>query len=117
MLDLELRAEFDDHFVVEVGTIVCDNPFGDVVSTYEIMFDESSHDILGNRCKRGCFYPLGKIVNCHKDETMSVGSGGLISPIISIPHIANGQGAVKTFRGTRGTCTISFHGGPIVTCS
>ena len=25
---------------------------------------------------------------------------GLISPIISMPHIAKGQGAVKTFRGT-----------------
>src|SRR3954465_3375399 len=29
---------------------------------------------------------------------------GLISPIISMPHIANGHGAVSTFRGTGGTC-------------
>ena len=47
MLDLELRAEFGDHFVIEIGTIVCDNPFGDAVSADENMFDESSHNILG----------------------------------------------------------------------
>src|SRR4051812_43634489 len=34
---------------------------------------------------------------------------GLISPIISIPHIAKGQGAVRTFNGTGGTCTLSAY--------
>ena len=57
MFNIELRAEFGDHFVVEVGTIICDNPFEDAVSTDKIMLDESSHNILGNRCERGCFYP------------------------------------------------------------
>src|ERR1043165_5116593 len=77
MLDLELREEFGEHFVIEVGTVVCDNPFKTAVPTDKIMLDESSHNILGNRCKRGCFYPLCEIVNCHKNETMSIGSGGL----------------------------------------
>ena len=71
MLDLELRAEFSDHFVVEIRVVICDNPFGSAIPTDKIMLDESSHNILGNRCERGCFYPLGKVINCHKDETMS----------------------------------------------
>ena len=74
MLDLELRAEFGDHLVVEISTIVCDNPFGEAVSADEIMFDESSHDILGNRCVRGCFYPLGKLINIDEDEPVSIKS-------------------------------------------
>src|ERR1051325_8676925 len=56
MLDLELRAEFGDHLVVEVRTVICDNLFRSAIPTDKIMFDESSHDILGNRCERGCFY-------------------------------------------------------------
>src|ERR1043165_9635393 len=41
MLDLELRAEFGDHFVVEIGAIICDNPFGSAISTDKIMLDRS----------------------------------------------------------------------------
>ena len=36
MLDLELHAEFRDHSVVEVSTIVLDNPFVDAISTDEV---------------------------------------------------------------------------------
>ena len=87
MRDFELRAEFGDHFVVEIGAVICDNPFGSVVPTDKIMLDESSHNILGNRCERGCFYPLGKVINCHKDETMSIGSCGLdFSDHVNAPH-------------------------------
>src|ERR1044072_1762155 len=87
MLDLELRAEFGDHLVVKIRAIICDNPFGSAISTDKIMFDESSHYILGNRCERGCLYPLGEIVNCYKDETMSVGSCGLdFSNHVNAPH-------------------------------
>ena len=32
---------------------------------------------------------------------------GLISQIMSMPHIAKGHRAVKTFRGTGGMCTLS----------
>ena len=76
MLYLELHAEFGDHFVIEIGAVVGDNPFRDAIPTNEIMLDESSHDILGNRCERGCFYPFGKVINSDEDETMSIRSGG-----------------------------------------
>src|ERR1043165_6615608 len=56
MLDLELCAEFGDHLVVEIGTVICDNLFGSAIPTDKVMLDESSHNILGNRCERGCFY-------------------------------------------------------------
>src|ERR1044072_5170710 len=87
MLDFELRAEFGNNFVVEIGTIVRDNPFGDAVPIDKIMLDESSYNILGNRCERGCFYPLGKVVNCNKDETMSIGSDRFdFSNHVNAPH-------------------------------
>src|ERR1044072_9128312 len=74
MLDLELRAEFGDHFVIEIGAIICDNPFRSAIPPDKIMLDELSHNILGNRCERGCFYPFGKVINCYMDETLSVRS-------------------------------------------
>src|ERR1051325_9458908 len=134
MLNLELHAEFGDHFVIEVGTVVCDNSFGDAVSTEKIMLDESSHNILGNRCEGGCFYPFGKVVNCNEDEMMSVGSGGLdFSNQVDALHCErprSGQNIQWYWRYVHFVCiylafvtrssiavTISFHGGPIVTCS
>ena len=48
MLNLELHAEFSDHDIVEVGTIVSDDPLRDSISTCNVMLDESSHHILGN---------------------------------------------------------------------
>ena len=51
MLYLELRVEFSDYLIIKIGTIVCDNPFGDAVSADKIMLDESSHHILGYRCE------------------------------------------------------------------
>src|ERR1051325_7913309 len=134
MLDLELRAEFSDHLVVEIRAVICDNPFGSVVPTYKIMLDESSHNILSNRCERGCFYPLGKVINRHKDGTMSVGSGGLdFSDHVNAPHcerLRSGQNIQRYRRYVHFVCvylafvtrssitvTISFHGGPIISCS
>ena len=49
--DLELRAEFLDHSVVEIGTIVYDNPFGDAIPTYKVMLNELGHNILSNEGK------------------------------------------------------------------
>ena len=48
MLDLELHAEFSNHSIVEVGTVVSDNPFRDVVSIDKVMLDEPGYNILGN---------------------------------------------------------------------
>ena len=51
MFDFELRAEFRNHSIIEIGTIFCDNPFGDALPTNKIMLNEPSHNILGNRSK------------------------------------------------------------------
>ena len=48
MLDLELCVEFRDHSIVKIGTVVRDNPFGDSISTYEVMLNEPGDNILGN---------------------------------------------------------------------
>ena len=48
MLDLKLSAELSNHSIIEVGPIVGDNPFGDTVTTYEVMLDESGYNVLGN---------------------------------------------------------------------
>ena len=49
VLDFELRAKFNDHNVVKVGTIVRDDSLGDAIVTYEVMLNESGDHILGNR--------------------------------------------------------------------
>ena len=41
VLNLKQHAKFCDHSVVEIGTIVCDNPFGDSISTDKVMLNES----------------------------------------------------------------------------
>ena len=48
VLNLELHAEFRDHSIIDIGTIVRDNPFGDAIPIDKIMFNESGHNILGN---------------------------------------------------------------------
>ena len=51
VLNLEMHSEFRDHSVVEIGTIVCDNPLGDAIPTNKVMFNESGNNVLGNRGK------------------------------------------------------------------
>ena len=51
MSDLELHAKFCDHSIVEIGTIVYDNPFGDTIPTDEVILNEPGHNILGDRGK------------------------------------------------------------------
>ena len=63
MLDIELRAEFGDHRVVEFGTIICDDSLGDTLPVDKIMFYEPGDHILGNRGERGCFNPFCEVVN------------------------------------------------------
>ena len=48
MLDLELCAKFSDQDIVEVGTIISDDPLKDAISTYKVMFYELGYNILGN---------------------------------------------------------------------
>ena len=46
VLDLELRAEFIDHSVVEVGTIVCDDSLEDALPADEVMLDKPGYNVL-----------------------------------------------------------------------
>ena len=48
MLDLELRAEFSDHGIVEVGTIVTDDSLGDTIPPDKVILDKLSHEVQGN---------------------------------------------------------------------
>ena len=87
MLDLELHAEFHDYSVVEIGTIVCDNSFGDTIPTNKVMLNEPSDHILSNRGKRGCSNLLCKIINSDQDETVPIGSNRLnLSNHINSPY-------------------------------
>ena len=48
MLDFELRAESSDHNIVEVSSVVSDNPFGDAIPAYEVMLDKLGYNILSD---------------------------------------------------------------------
>ena len=65
VLDFELRAELGDHSVVEIGTIICNDYFRNTIPTDKIMSDESGHNVLGNRSKRGSLNRLHEVINGH----------------------------------------------------
>ena len=48
VFNFEPHAKFSDHGIVEVGTIVSDDPLRDAILTDEVMLDEKGHDVLGN---------------------------------------------------------------------
>ena len=48
MLDFKLSAKFSNHKIVEVSPIVGDDPFGDTITSYEVVSDESGYHILGD---------------------------------------------------------------------
>ena len=74
VLDLELHAQCGDHIIVEIRTIVCDDPLWDTVPIYEILFDESGHNILGYKSEGSCLNPLREVVNGDQDEVVFIGS-------------------------------------------
>ena len=47
-LDLKLSAKLRDHSIVEVSPVIDDNPFGDTITAYEIVSDESGYHIPGD---------------------------------------------------------------------
>ena len=107
MLNLELLAQSGDHSIVQICSVVSDDPVGDTIPAYEVLLDEAGNHILCNGGEGSCFDPLGKVINGHQDEMVSIGCRRLDLSIMLIPHIANGQGSVRTLRGTRGICTLS----------
>ena len=48
VLYLELLAELSDHLVIEIGTIVCNDPFRDTITKDEVVSDECGYHILGD---------------------------------------------------------------------
>ena len=48
---LELHVEFHDHSVVNISTIVCDNPLEDAIQRYKVVLNESDDQILSNKGK------------------------------------------------------------------
>ena len=53
MLNLELLAQGGDHSIVEVRTVISDDPFWDTVPVNKILFDEAGNNILSNKSERG----------------------------------------------------------------
>ena len=46
MLDSELSTKFRNHSIVEVGSIVSDDPFRDTVTANEVMLDKPGYNII-----------------------------------------------------------------------
>src|SRR3954463_11378502 len=63
MFDIELCTELSDHLIVQIGTIISDDSFGDAIPTDEVVFNESSYHVLGYGGERSSFYPFSEIVN------------------------------------------------------
>ena len=48
MLDLELHTKFSDHNIVEIGSVISDDPFRDIVPEDEVMLDKLGYHILSD---------------------------------------------------------------------
>ena len=48
MINLELLAQGGDHSVVQICTIVCDDPVRDTLPAYEVLLDKAGNHILCN---------------------------------------------------------------------
>ena len=65
VLSLELFTEFSDHFVVEIGTIICNDPLWYTVPTDQVMSNEPCHNSLGYRSIGCCLDPLCEVIDRH----------------------------------------------------
>ena len=86
MFDHEPGAYLCHHVVIQVKTIFWYDSLWKSVSTYEFFLDESGHHCLRHTSIWCCLYPLGKVVDDYKDET-----------ITSMPHIKKGHGDTITY--------------------
>ena len=107
MLNLELFAQGCDHSVVHVYTVISDDPVGDTILANEVLLDEAGNHIFVTEAKEAALTHLVKYSMATRMKRCPFEVVGLISPIMLIPHIAKGQGSVKTFRGTGDTWTLS----------
>ena len=87
MLNLELLAQSGDYSIVQICTVVSDDPVGDTIPAYEVMLDEAGNHILCNGGEGSCFDPLGKVINGYQDEAVSIGCCRLdLSNHVDSPH-------------------------------
>ena len=106
VLNLEILAEFRDHSIVNIGTIVCDDPLRYAIPENKVILNEPSHNIVGNGSKRGFLYALREVINSENDIEKPIRSSRINLSNHINAHIANSQEAIKTFNETRGTCTL-----------
>ena len=60
MLNLELLAQSGDHSVVQVCTIVRDDPVGDTIPAYEVLLDEAGTTFFVTKAKEAASTHLVK---------------------------------------------------------
>ena len=133
MLYLEFLAEFGNHLIVEIHTIVSNNSLWDTISTNQIVSDKPRHDVLGHSSKRGRLNPYFEVIYGNQDEVISIGSGRPdFSDHVNAPY-CKGARSCQDVQGNQRhmhlisvdlelmassgvLITICFHSGPVVSC-
>ena len=65
ILYLKLFAELGDHYVVEIHTIISNNPLWHTISIDQIVSDKLRHDVLSNRSKGSCLNLFHEVIDGH----------------------------------------------------
>lgn len=87
MFNLEAFTQFFHHPIIQVRAIVSDNLVGNSIPIDNVVLDETDDNLLGHIHVRCHLYPLCEVVNCHKDEAVSIRGLGLYhSNDINSPH-------------------------------
>ena len=92
VINLKLLTYISDQVTVEICTIVGNDGFMHSKSSYKIVTNKISDNILGYRLVRSCFHPLGKIVNGGQNKFVSIKNGWLYRSGESMTQATNGQG-------------------------
>ena len=74
MFNLEFLTQGLHHVIVQIGTVVSDNFAGNTIPTDDIVLDELNHHFLGYIGIRCSFDPLGEVIDCYQNETMTIRS-------------------------------------------
>lgn len=59
-------------FVVQIGSIICDDAFWLTISANDLIFQEAGYCFTRNTCIRSCFNPFSKVIDSHKNVLMSI---------------------------------------------
>ena len=87
MFYLELFVYLFHHLIVQIGSVVWNDPFWNPMSTYNLFFDESADHGLSKTCIWDDFYLFYEVIDDHKNESMPVRSfRGNWSDDVHAPH-------------------------------